>query len=373
MAEKVTRRPHGGDVWNFSRKYGFPIEKIIDFSAPINPLGPSPEAVKAIKKLSSLIRFYTDQNPVELKRDICEYIGGIKPDNVILGNGSVELIYMFVDVFARGSEVIIPVPSFTEYEKAALRVNAKPIFVEMSEDFSMDIDKLKKCFSDNTRMLIVCNPHSPSGRLFCKEAMLELVEFCEGKSIYILVDENYMDFINSEQDYTLAPYVHKYGNLFVVRSFSKFFGMPGLRLGYGIASDALVRLLEDFRLPWNVSVLSIIAGQAALKDKSFIEKTKRYIASERRKLALMLSELNMLKVFPSEVNFLLVKILDKSITAASLKSKLSEKGIMIRSCEDFRGLDESYLRISVRKSEENMFLIKALNEILLGSKTEITA
>ncbi len=373
MAEIVTRRPHGGDVWNFSRKYGFPIEKIMDFSAPINPLGPSPEAIKAINKLSSLIRFYTDQDPVELKKDICEYVGGIKPENVILGNGSVELIYMFVDVFARGSEVIIPVPSFTEYEKAALRVDAKPMFVEMSKDFSLNVDKLKKCFSDNTRMLIVCNPHSPSGRLFGKETMLELVEFCGSKNVYILVDENYMDFINSEQDYTLTSYVHKYDNLFVVRSFSKFFGMPGLRLGYGIASDALVRSLEDFRLPWNVNVLSIIAGRAALKDVSFIEKTKRYIASERGKLASMLSELNMLKVFPSEVNFLLVKILNKGITSTSLKSKLSERGIMIRSCEDFRGLDESYLRISVRKREENKFLIKTLKEILLGSKTETIA
>ncbi|MEM0313740.1 MAG: histidinol-phosphate transaminase [Candidatus Bathyarchaeia archaeon] len=364
MIKRVARKPHGGDVWGFSRKHGIPIDNIMDFSAPINPLGPSPEAVKAVERYSRLVRFYSDQNPIELKISISEYIKGISPENIILGNGSAELIYLFLDVFARSHEVLIPVPSFTEYERAALRVDAKPLTVEMTEDFSLDVNKIKNAISDKIRALIICNPHSPSGRLFSQDSILELIEFCNGKNIYVIVDENYMDFISPSQDYTVTNQVHKYLNLFVLRSFSKFFGMPGLRLGYGIANKEIIELLEDLRVPWNVNVLSIIAGQAALKDKPYIEETKIYIKRERERLKTMLSEAGPFKVFPSEVNFLLVKILNKEVTAGELKDKLAKRGILIRSCEDFRGLGDSYFRVSIRKAEENIMLVQALKEIM---------
>lgn len=364
MNEKTKCRPHGGDVWGFSRKYGIPIERIIDFSAPVNPFGPPPKAVKAIKKFAVLTKFYPDQNPFDLKRSIVEYVKGINPDNVIIGNGSIELIYMFVELFARGREVIIPVPSFTEYERAALRADAKPVLVKMSEDFSLNVDVVKRAITNNTKTLIVCNPHSPSGKLFKREMIMNLIEFCHTKKIHILVDENYIDFINLYQDYTVTPYVHKYDNLFVVRSFSKFFGMPGLRLGYGIGASKLIQSLENFRLPWNASCLALVAAQAALEDTRFIEKTKKFVEREKRKLAGMLSKISALKVFPSETNFLLVKILDKRITARELKEKLAEKGIIIRNCEDFQGLDETYVRISVRKAKENLMLVQALKTIL---------
>ncbi|MEM2953530.1 MAG: threonine-phosphate decarboxylase CobD [Candidatus Bathyarchaeia archaeon] len=358
------RRPHGGDVWGFSRKYRVPVENIIDFSAPINPFGPPPEALKAIKKFARLVKFYPDQDPMELKESICEYVTGINPKNVLIGNGSIELIYMFVELFGRSYEVLIPVPSFTEYERAASRAYAKPLRVKMLEDFSLDTNMIKDAITENTRIVIVCNPHSPSGRLFNREPILNLIDFCCSKNVYVLIDENYIDFINLCKNYTVAPYVHKYDNLFVVRSFSKFFGMPGLRLGYGIGASKLIQSLENFRQPWNVSAPSLIAAQAALKDASFIEKTKKYMSREREKFAKMLKEIKALKVFPSETNFLLVRILDGYMTAKELKEKLAEKGILIRSCEDFCGLDERYFRVSVRKTKENLMLVQALKTIL---------
>ncbi|MGB9959973.1 MAG: pyridoxal phosphate-dependent aminotransferase [Candidatus Bathyarchaeales archaeon] len=369
MSEKTKRRHHGGDVWSFSRKYGIPVEKIIDFSAPINPFGPPPNAIKAVRKFTGLVRFYPDQNPVDLKRSLVEYVQGIGLDNVIVGNGSVELIYMFVELFARGHEVVIPVPAFTEYERAALRVNAKPVLVQMSEDFSLNVGFIKKAVTDDTRVLIVCNPHSPSGKVFNRELVLDLVDFCYSRGVYILVDENYIDFIRSRQDYTVAPYVNKYENLFVVRSFSKFFGMPGLRLGYGIGASGLIQSLENFRLPWNASCLALVAAKAALEDTKFIEKTMRFVERERRRFAGMLGKISALKVFPSETNFLLIKILDNSITAVELKEKLAEKGISIRSCEDFPGLDNTYFRVSFRTPRENLMLVEALKTIFSKRET----
>lgn len=363
MSDKIRRRQHGGDVWGFSKKYKVPVENIIDFSAPINPFGSPQKALEKIKKFASFIKFYPDQNPGEFKRSIADYVKGISSDNVVIGNGSIELIYMFFELFARNYEVIIHVPSFTEYEKAALRVDAKPVLVKMPEDFSLKPDAIKNAVTKDTRMLLVCNPHSPSGRLFNRDLILELTDFCYARDIQVMVDENYMDFISSCQEYTLAPYVSKYDNLFIVRSFSKFFGMPGLRIGYGIGASKLIYSLENFRMPWSTSHLALIAAQAALEDTKFIEKSKKYLGKEKEKLVDMLSRISALKVFPSETNFLLIKILDKSINAIELKEKLAGKGILIRSCEDFQGLDETYFRISIRKRKENLLLVQALETI----------
>ncbi|MCJ7714472.1 hypothetical protein MUO66_08460, partial [Candidatus Bathyarchaeota archaeon] len=126
--KKIRFVSHGGDVWGFSRKYGIPINNVLDFSAPINFLGASPKAVEAIKSVAQKVKFYPDPNPRELKSEIAEYVGGIEPDNVIIGNGSIEPIYMIADFFAPDFEAIIPVPSFSEYEKATLRVHGSPIF-----------------------------------------------------------------------------------------------------------------------------------------------------------------------------------------------------------------------------------------------------
>lgn len=364
MGQKVPPKQHGGDVWGLSRKYNIPLEKIVDFSAPINFLGPPAKAIEAIKKFADVIRFYPDQNPVELKEDICGYVGKTCPDNIIIGNGSMELIHLFTLSFAKDGEVIIPAPSFTEYERTSLLVSARPKLVSLPPDFSLNIDAIKKSVSNNTRLLFVCNPHSPSGKLFTRDSILNLADFCHKRGVYVIVDENYIDFVDKIEDYTLAHYVNKYENLFVVRSFSKFFGMPGIRLGYGIGCKEIIQALEGFRQPWCVNSLAIIAAREALKDKEYIKKTRNEIREKREQLASLLKETGVLKVFPSEANFLLVKILRDDITAGDLKEKLAEKGILIRDCRDFPGLDESHFRVTVRSNEENLILSYALKEIL---------
>lgn len=366
MKMHIQPKQHGGDVWGLSRKYKIPLEKIIDFSAPINCLGPSPKAIEAIKKFADIVKFYPDQNPVELKNDICHYVKKISPENIILGNGSMELIYLFAEIFARGHGVLIPIPSFTEYEKATLVVSARPKQVSMLPDFSIKTEVFKREINVDTRLLFICNPHSPSGRLFSKELILDLVEFCSKRNVYVIVDENYIDFVDPIEGYTLAHHVNEYGNLFVVRSFSKFFGMPGLRIGYGIGHKKLIQSLEAVRQPWCVNSLALIAAREALKDKEYVKKTKEHIRMEREQLTKLLKETGMLHVFPSETNFLLVKILKRRIMARNLKEKLAEKGILIRDCGDFPGLDESYFRVTVRNAEENLTLIDALKEILMA-------
>ena len=362
---------HGGDVWGFSRKYNVPPEKVLDFSGPINHLGPSPKAVEAVKEYARLIRFYPDPNPMELKAEIAKYVGqGVDDSNIILGNGSIELIYMIAEVFPCNFKAVIPVPSFTEYEKAVLRVHGEAIFVQLPENLALETDKIKEAITDDAKILFICNPHSPSGKLFSKEAILDLTDFCQKKDVIISVDENYIEFSDKCQQATMAGLVKKYENLFVIRSVTKFYGMPGIRFGYAIAAEKLIDKLQTIRQPWSINTLAGYATLAALRDTEFIENTKRTIAKERTDFAMMLSEIGELHVFPSETDFLLVKILNKKFTSTALREKMAKEGILIRDCSTFVGLDDSYFRVTVRASGENLKLVKTLKEIFKGTNRE---
>jgi threonine-phosphate decarboxylase len=355
---------HGGDVWGFSRKYGVPVEKVLDFSGPINFLGASPKAVEAVKKFAELIRFYPDPNPTELKKEIAEYVGNVSPENIIVGNGSTELIYMIPEFFAPNFKAVIPVPSFTEYEKATLRVRGEPIFVKLPEDFSLNLENIKKVVTSDTRIVFVCNPHSPSGTLYDKQTILELVDFCHKNNTVVCIDENYIEFAESGKDATVTSYVKKYANLFVIRSLTKFYAMPGLRFGYALADQDFISALQDVRQPWSINSLAVFAAKAALKDTEFVEKTKSSITREKAGLVEMLKEIDVLQVFPSETNFLLVKILNKKTTSTELRESMAKEGILIRDCSTFVGLDKSYFRVTVRSSRDNLKLVETLRKAL---------
>ena len=318
-----------------------------------------------MKKYANLIRFYPDPNPIEFKAEIAKYVGqGVDEENIILGNGSIELIYTITEILPRGFKALIPVPSFSEYEKAALRVGGEPVFVQLPEDFALEIEKIKKAVTGDTRVMCVCNPHSPSGTLYSKESLIDLVRFCHKKDIIFSVDENYIEFAEKGQDTTLASFVKEYENLFVIRSVTKFYGMPGIRLGYGIAARNLIDKLEAVRQPWSINSLAGYATLAAFNDTDFIENTKKTIAKEREVLAKNLNEIRGLHVYPSVTNFVLVKILSRKITSTKLKELLAEDHMLIRDCCTFMGLDDSFFRITVRAAEDNQKLVCKIKEIL---------
>jgi threonine-phosphate decarboxylase len=352
---------HGGDVWGFSRKYNIPLEKVLDFSGPINFLGPSPKAVEAIKEYAKLVRFYPDPNPVDLRQQIAQYVGqGVEAENIILGNGSIELIYMVAEVFQRGFKAVIPVPSFSEYEKAVLRVGGNVIFVQLPSNFALELENIKKAVTDDTKIIYICNPHSPSGTLYSRESILELADFCQKKGIIVSVDENYIEFAEKGQEATVAGYVKKYENLFVIRSVTKFYGMPGIRFGYAIAAENFIEKLQTVRQPWSINGLAGCATLAAFHDTEFIENTKRTIKREKVLLAKMLGEIDGLHVYPSETNFLLVQIRSPKFTSTSLREALAKEGLLIRDCCTFVGLDDKYFRVTVRSAQDNLRLVDAL-------------
>ena len=354
---------HGGDVWGFARKFNVPLEKVLDFSGPINHLGPAPKAVEAVKENARLIRFYPDPNPVNLRQELAQYVGhGVTQDNVLLGNGSIELIYMITEIFQQPFKAVIPVPSFTEYEKAVLRVRGEPVYVQLPPDFSLNLDAIKKAITPDTRIVSICNPHSPSGLLYDQETQLDLVEYCQKRNIIFSVDENYIEFAEKGEEATLAGDVKKYENLFVIRSVTKFYGMPGIRFGYALACEDLIDTLQTVRQPWSINGLAECATLAAIKDTKFIENTRITIAQEKAQFAKTLREIKDLKVFHSDANFLLIKILTPKITSTKLREELGKEGLLIRDCSTFVGLDNSYFRLTVRSDADNQKLVASIKE-----------
>ncbi|MDD3792714.1 MAG: histidinol-phosphate transaminase, partial [Candidatus Bathyarchaeota archaeon] len=245
---------HGGDIWGFSRKYNIPLEEVLEFSGPINFMGPPPKAVEAVKQNARLIKFYPDPNPVEFKSAIAKYVGNnVRTENILLGNGSIELIYMITELLSKPFKAVIPVPSFSEYEKAALRLGGEIQFVKLPQNFSLEMDKIKASVTTDTKIMCICNPHSPSGTLYSKEEVIELVEFCQKKDIIFSIDENYIEFAEAGEVNTVAGMVKEYENLFVIRSVTKFYGMAGLRFGYAVAAEPLIEKLETVRQPWSIN------------------------------------------------------------------------------------------------------------------------
>jgi threonine-phosphate decarboxylase len=356
---------HGGDIWGFSRKYNIPLEEVLEFSGPINFMGPPPKAVEAVKQNARLIKFYPDPNPVEFREAIAEYVGhGVDADNVLLGNGSIELIYMITEILPQGFKAIIPIPSFSEYEKAALRVGGEPIFIQLPPDFSMDIEKIKQTVTDDTKIISICNPHSPSGRLYSKKEVMELVAFCNKKDIIFSIDENYIEFAEEGEDNTVAGMVKEYENLFVIRSITKFYGLAGLRFGYALAAGNLIDKLQTVRQPWSMNGLVRTATLAAFSDTEFIETTKKTINTNKAVLAKALGEIKGLHVFPSTTNFLLIKIENKKITSTMLKELLAQEHILIRDCCTFMGMDDTYIRVTIRSAKDNQILVEKIKQVM---------
>jgi len=356
---------HGGDIWGFSRKYNIPLEEVLEFSGPINFMGPPPKAVEAVKQNARLIKFYPDPNPVEFKSAIAKYVGhNVRTENILLGNGSIELIYMITELLSKPFKAVIPVPSFSEYEKAALRLGGEIQFVKLPQNFTLEMEKIKASVTADTKIMCICNPHSPSGTLYSKEEVIELVDFCQKKNVIFSIDENYIEFAEAGEENTVAGMVKEYENLFVIRSVTKFYGMAGLRFGYAVAAEPLIEKLETVRQPWSINALASIATLAAFGDTEFIENTKQTIKKERANLSKKLGEIEGLQVYPSTTNFLLVKIKNRKINSTKLKELLAKEHILIRDCCTFVGLDDSYFRVTVRSAKDNQRLVDTIKKVL---------
>jgi len=355
---------HGGNIYKAALKTGLSPFAILDFSANINPLGLPPGLPAYLTENLEAILHYPDPEYEELYQALSKYLD-VEEDLIVVGNGAAALIYDFLRVL-KPKRVLIPAPSFGEYQKAAYAAGAEvELFLSEEKDaFRPEIEKLCTILNEQKYdALVLGNPNNPTGQLLGREELIALLDCAKKNDVGVLLDEAFIEFTSTYPFNSLADTVKRYSNLCIVRAFTKFFGMPGLRLGYGIMDKKIKEKILRVKPPWEVNSLAALAGAYALKDEEFRQKTRELVRQERQFLQKELQKLSWIKVYKSEANFMLLKLEDEALTVQRLQEKLLPHGILIRDASNFEGLNESYARIAVKDNESNRRLLQALKDV----------
>lgn len=351
--------PHGGNIREAIQKYKITRKNLFDFSANINPLGFPPGLKKFIADNLDIIPYYPDPDCRIIKDSLSQYLQ-IPGDNLLIGNGSMELIFLITQAL-KPKKVLIPIPTFSEYERAVALTKGKCLFLEGTEenDFVIRTEQIiEKLTSVN--LVFVCNPNNPTGFLFAKEALSRLARECERRGVFLVIDEAFLDFVAEKDDVSMLQFAARHKYTLVLQSLTKFFAIAGLRLGYLIGQKELLKRISCFQPPWSVNSLAQLAGDRMLKDSSFIKKSRLYVFAQRNELLAELKKLKYLQPYPPSANFIFCKLKTSQINAAQLCDYCGRRGLLLRNCDNFRGLDNSFIRIAVRKKEENRKLVRIL-------------
>ncbi len=350
---------HGGNLSWAAEKYGLDQKNIIDFSASINPLGQPKGIKKIISSNFDATLHYPDTDCRALKKKFSTELN-IPQECILFGNGSIELIFAAMS-FLKPKTTLIPVPTFSEYERAVCLSGGDPVFLNTgeSDNFEIKIDKIIK-YLNKVNAIFICNPNNPTGFLFKKEALEFLIRKCEKKGVFLIVDEAFMDFVDKKDELSLISLAYKRKHVLVLRSLTKFFAVAGLRLGYLTGEKSLIKNISCHQFPWSVNSLAQIVGEYIIGNNDYIKKSREYIKKQRITLANELETLGTFKVYPASANFIFCKILNASFNVTQLCNYCAKRGVLIRDCSNFRGLDDKFIRIAVRNKNENKKLISVL-------------
>lgn len=351
---------HGGDVEEIARRYNLDKKSIIDFSANINPLGISEKCKEAMINAIENISVYPDITYFRLKESISKF-ENINLNNIFLGNGAAECIFNVVRAI-KPKKTLIPAPSFSEYEQAVKSVDGeiKIHLLKEKNNFNFDEDFIED-IKEDIDLIFICNPNNPTGTLTKKEFIIKVIEKAKSVNAVVIIDESFLDFVFNEDRYTLKNNICDFDSLVIIKSLTKFFALPGIRVGYGITSnEKLMKKINKVSVPWNINIVAVEGSIASLLDKSYITKTKEYMENEKKNLYKEMKLYNGIKVYKPSVNYIFFKI-ESNI---DLRKVLLERNILIRSCENYYGLDKRYYRIAVKSNSENKILVKKLKEVL---------
>ena len=332
------------------QKYSINSEKIVKLNGNENPFGPAPEVIDNLINIP--INTYPDPELIRSRKSLSEYTG-LNIENIVVSSGSDELIDLFFRIFVTpGDEVLDFTPTFGMYAVRAGLAGAKIVPVSRNIDFELDYESIKQKISDKTKIIFLASPNNPTGN----ESTLKDIEFLLSLNKILVVDEAYFEFSKS----SYANLVEKYNNLVVIRSMSKWAGLAGLRVGYGLMSKELAKLLMGVKNPYNVSTVAEESLIVSLKyvDK-LMEKVDEIIV-QREKLSDALDRIDQIKVYPSKANFLLCKVDDHDIQ--TINNALLNEGVFVRLFAT-KGLEKCF-RVSVGSAEDNEYFYTKLQKVL---------
>lgn len=362
--------PHGGNIYRFIEERNIRMDEVIDFSASINPLGVPKSVMEKIKDNIRYLCHYPDPDAKHLTQTLAKHLG-IDPQYILCGSGSTELIYLTVRAL-KPEKVLMPMPTFSEYELACKSYESRVMSYELkeSDNFDINADEFINAMADGylaahrsplaapVDMAFLCNPNNPTGRLMKKEDVLKVAEAARELKCYLVVDEAFIDFVPEE---SVIKEVQHNPYLIVLRSMTKFYALSGMRIGYGVFPLAILDTIRRHKEPWTINTIAQIAGIAALNDAGYKNQTFKVMRNEKKILEDGFKLLG-ITYFPSSANFYLIK----HDNAQKIIASLGNRGLMIRDCSNFMGLDGSYMRIAVKSNKDNMKLLKELAYICRG-------
>jgi threonine-phosphate decarboxylase len=351
-------REHGGDVYTWAQKARIDPAEIIDFSASINPLGPPASVRKAFQKSYNEVSRYPDPYGEELKKALAKH-HEMKPTEILLGNGSTQLVYLLCFAL-RPRKALVVGPAFSEHANALTLAGAKVRFLSLTpnDDFRFSTEDFMSAWGKADDMAFLTTPNSVTGRLIPRAEIEKIARIALLKKRFLVIDEAFIDFVEEESVKQLIwdnPYV------IILRSLTKYYALPGLRLGYLLAHSRRVAQFAAYLEPWSVNGPAQKVALACLADARFRLNTERWLHRERSYLAQALIALKRFQPYPSNANFLLVRIANNA-SAVGLHSFLLNKKILIRACNSFAALGSDHFRVAVKRRKDNRLLLEALTE-----------
>jgi threonine-phosphate decarboxylase len=352
---------HGSDIEKIEEIYGIKKEDIISFAANVNPLGISPKLKTTLADRIDAIMTYPDREYSSLRKCIADYVQ-TDFENIIVGNGSTELISLFIQIMNPKKALILG-PTYSEYEREVTLGGGSALYHQLKEekDFTLDLAALEKDLTPDVDLLVICNPNNPTSSAISRNDMAKILDICKEKGIYVMVDETYVEFAEDFNTITSVPLASTYDNIIILRGISKFYAAPGLRLGYAICgNNDLIKEMNRRKNPWTINSLAAIAGEIMFTDKDYITETRRLVTKERDRVCKILDSWKNIKYYKPIANFVLIKIRKEEVSSMDLFEAAIQKGFMIRDCSTFPFLNDKFIRFCFMTPEDNDALLKTL-------------
>ena len=348
---------HGGDIYTEGLLRG---RELIDFSSNINPLGVPISFKEHIDEALMVLNRYPDIKYRELKNNLLSYLrcSFLEEDNIVLGNGAAEVIDLVISCF---KSILIIVPSFSEYELNAKKWGCEIEYSYLDEDMNLDyedvLEKLSYC-----EAVIIGNPNNPNGSIINKDRFSKILKYVEENNKTIILDEAFIEF-TGDDDSTFKNQLKDYKSIFIIRALTKFFAMPGIRLGYGISRNKeLLNNIRNKQNPWNINCFAELAIKYVLKDLEYINQSLNWIKEEVVYLPESLKNISFIeRVYKTRCNYVLCKLVGPN--DSRLYDFCLKKGIIIRKASNFRGLNDSYVRFAIKDRKNNDLLLSVLESI----------
>ena len=363
MTETIFNKPDpfedGGNIYRLAEELKMQERQVMDFSASANPLGVSKKIKAELRRHLKFLNHYPDTDTRRLRKRLSQY-HGIDPETILCGNGSTELIHLTARVL-NPKKVLVTAPTYSGYERAVRISSGTQVAsfrLQKENNFDIEPDALIQAMEGELScdMVFLCNPNNPTGRLLKREDVKRIAEAAKEIRCYLIVDEAFIDYCPED---SVMKYAGENPYLIVMRTMAHFHALSGLRIGYGVFPHDLVRRLREDKEPWTVNSLAQKAAVVALQDKVYRKETFSLLKQEKRLLEKNFKKLG-IEVLPSDTNFYLLRTPD----AVEISKHLKQRGILVRDCSDFRGLDNSYMRVAVKSHKENSILIRELSAIM---------